>query len=64
VPAPPLNLADAAAQLGIRPVELAQAIREGRVATVRARDGELLIAREEVARARRERLGGLTGLRQ
>jgi hypothetical protein len=53
VPAAPLSLADAASQLGIRPVELAQAIREGKVATVRGRGGELLIAGEEVERVRR-----------
>jgi hypothetical protein len=54
VPAPPLSLADAASQLGIRAVELAQAIREGRVATVHGRGGEMLIAHEEVERVRRE----------
>src|SRR5215469_12407093 len=37
VPAAPLSLADAASQLGIRAGELAQAIREGKVATVRGR---------------------------
>jgi hypothetical protein len=50
VPPEPLSLADAAARLGIRPVELAQAIREGKVATVRGRGGELMIARDEVVR--------------
>jgi hypothetical protein len=47
VPPPPLSLADAASQLGIRPVQLAQGIREGRVATVRGRGGGLLIAQDE-----------------
>ena len=51
VPPAPLSLADAASQLGIRPVEFAQAIREGKVATVRGRGGELLIAHEEMERA-------------
>ena len=54
VPPAPLTLAEAASQLGIRPVELAQAIREGRVATVRGRRGELLIAHDELERVRRE----------
>jgi hypothetical protein len=53
-PAAPLSLADAASQLGIRPVQLAQAIRKGRVATVRGRRGELLVAQEEVERVRWE----------
>jgi len=57
VPAAPLSLADAASQLGIRPVELAQAIREGKVATIHGRGGELLIAHEEVGRVRREGVG-------
>jgi len=35
LPAAPLSRADAAFQLGIRPIQLAQAIREGKVATVR-----------------------------
>jgi hypothetical protein len=52
--AAPLSLADAASQLGIRPVELEQANREGRVATVRGRSGELLVTHEEVERLRRE----------
>jgi hypothetical protein len=56
VPTAPLSLADAASQLGVRPVQLAQAIREGKVATVRGRGGELLIAREELERVRREGL--------
>ena len=43
--AAPLSLADAASQIGIRPVELARAIREGWVATVRGRGGEVLVAR-------------------
>src|SRR5690349_9596242 len=47
VPAAPLSLADAASQLGIRPVLLAQAIREGKVATIHGRGGEQLVAREE-----------------
>ncbi len=34
VPPAPLGLADAASQLGIRPLELAQAIREGKVASM------------------------------
>jgi hypothetical protein len=55
VPAAPLSLADAASQLGIRPVQLAQAIREGRVATVRGRGGELLVAHDEFERVRRDR---------
>ena len=55
--AAPHSLADAASQLGVRPVHLAQAIREGKVATVRGRGGELLIAHEELERVRRERLG-------
>ena len=50
----PISLADAAAHLGIRPVQLAEAIREGKVATVRGRGGELLIAHDEVERVRRE----------
>ena len=54
MPAAPLSLADAASHLGIRPVELAQAIREGKVATVHGRGGELLVAHEEVERVRRE----------
>jgi hypothetical protein len=54
VRAAPLSLADAASQLGIRPVELAQAVREGKVATLRGRGGELLVARDEVERVRRE----------
>jgi hypothetical protein len=55
-PAAPLSLTDAASQLGVRPVNLAQAIREGKVATVRGRGGELLVEREEVERVRRARL--------
>jgi len=54
VPAAPLSLADAVSRLGIRSVELAQAIREGKVVTVRGRRGELLVADEEVERVRRE----------
>ncbi len=54
--AAPLSLADAASQLGIRPVQLAQAIREGKVATVRGRGGELLIAHDELERVRRDRV--------
>jgi hypothetical protein len=57
IPAAPLSLADAASQLGIRPVQLAQAIREGKVATVRGRGGELLIAHDELERVRREGVG-------
>jgi hypothetical protein len=53
VPAAPLSLADAASQLGVRPVQLAQAIREGKVATVHGRGGELLIAQDELERVRR-----------
>jgi hypothetical protein len=55
VPSPPLSLADAASQFGIRPVRQAQAIREGKVATVRGRGGELLVAHEELVRVRRDR---------
>jgi hypothetical protein len=55
VPAAPLSLADAASQLGIRPVQLAEAIREGKVATVRGRGGELLVAYDELERVRRHR---------
>lgn len=54
VPAPPLSLADAASQLGVRLVQLAQAIQEGKVATVRGRGGDLLIAHDELGRVRRE----------
>ena len=54
VPAPPLSLADAASQLGVRPVQLAQAVREGKVATVRGRGADLLIAQDELERVRRE----------
>jgi hypothetical protein len=54
VPAAPLSLADAASHIGIRPVQLAQAIREGKVATVRGRGGVLLIAQDELERVRRE----------
>jgi len=39
------------------PVELAQAIREGKVAMVHGRGGELLIAHDELERARREGVG-------
>ena len=39
VPAAPPSLADAASQLGVRPVQLARAVREGKVATVRGRGG-------------------------
>ena len=53
VPPAPLSLADAASRLGIRSVELAQAVREGKVATVRGRGGMLLIAQDEVERVRR-----------
>ncbi len=56
VPAAPLSLADAASQLGIRPVQLAQAVREGKVATVRGRGGELLIAHDELERVGRDRV--------
>jgi len=51
----PLSLADAASRLGIRHVELALAIREGKVTTVHGRGGELLIADEELERIRRHR---------
>ena len=54
VPAAPLSLADAASQLGVLPVELAQAIREGKVATVRGRGGEMLITHDELERVRCE----------
>jgi hypothetical protein len=57
VPPAPLSLPDAASQLGIRPVQLAQAIREGKVATIRGRGGELLIAQDELERVRREGVG-------
>jgi hypothetical protein len=53
-PAAPLSLADAAAQLGVRPVQLAQAVREGRVATVHGRCGARLGAPAEVERVRGE----------
>ncbi len=56
VPSAPLSLADAASQLGIRPAELAHAIREGKVATVHGRGGELLIAQDELERVRRDRV--------
>ena len=54
VPAAPLRLADAVSQLGIRRVQLAQAVREGKVATVRGRGRELMIAHDELERVRRE----------
>ena len=57
MPTAPLSLADAAAQLGVRPVQLAQAVREGKLATVRGRGGELLIAHDELERVRREWVG-------
>jgi hypothetical protein len=57
VPAAPLSLADAASRLGIRAVQLAQAIREGKVATVRGRAGELLVAQDELERVRRDGVG-------
>jgi hypothetical protein len=57
VPPAPLSLADAASQLGIRPGELAEAIRESKVATIHGRGGELLIAHDELERARREGVG-------
>jgi hypothetical protein len=41
-----------------RPVELAQASRGGRLATVRGRGGEVLIAHEEMARVGRDRGAG------
>jgi hypothetical protein len=62
VPAAPLSLADAASQLGIRPVQLAQAIREGKVAVVHGRRGELA-AHEELERVRREGSGRWSPLR-
>jgi hypothetical protein len=34
------------------PIQLAQAVREGKVATVRGRGGELLIAQDELERVR------------
>jgi len=52
----PPRRSDASSQLGIRPVELAQAIREGKVATVHGRGGELLIAHDELERVRRDGL--------
>jgi hypothetical protein len=55
-PATPPSLADAASQLGIRLVHLAQAILEGKVATVRGRGGDLLIAHDELERVSRHRL--------
>jgi hypothetical protein len=54
VPAAPLSLADAASQLGIRPVQLAQAIRESKVATVRGRGGEVMIAQDVLERVTRD----------
>jgi hypothetical protein len=57
VPPAPLSLADAASQLGVRPVQLAQAIREGKMATVRGRGGELLVALDELERVRRVGVG-------
>jgi len=56
-PAAPPSLADAASQLSICPVQLAQAIRQGRMATVRGRGGELTVAHEECGRVRREGYG-------
>jgi hypothetical protein len=53
VPVGPIGVADAAAQLGIRPVVLAQAISEGRVAIVHGRKGEVMIARDKFERIRR-----------
>jgi hypothetical protein len=47
-------VAGATSRIGIRPVELAQAIRDCRVATVRGRGGELLVAHEEVEWVRRD----------
>jgi hypothetical protein len=61
VPAAPLSLADAASQLGIRPVHLAQAIREGKVATVRGRRGEILIAHDDLERVRRDEVSPTAG---
>jgi hypothetical protein len=43
-------------QLDIRPVQLAQAIRSGKVATVRGRGGELQIAHQDLDRVRRDRI--------
>ena len=57
MPPAPLSLADAASQLGIRPVQLAEAVREGKVATVRGRGGELLVAQDELERVSRDGLG-------
>jgi len=51
-PAAPLSLAGAASHLGIRAVELAQAIREGEMATVHGRGGELLVAAAAAVRVR------------
>jgi hypothetical protein len=61
VPPAPLSLADAASQLGIRPVQLGQAIREGKVATVHWRGGELLIEHDELERVRRNGVGSAAG---
>ena len=57
MPPAPLSLADAASQLGIRPVQLAEAVREGKVATVRGHGGELLVAQDELERVSRDGLG-------
>ena len=57
VPPAPLSLGDAAFQLGIRPVLLAQAVREGTVATVRGRGGELRIADDPRPHPERRRAG-------
>jgi hypothetical protein len=57
VPPEPFSLADVASLLGIRLVEFAQAIREGNVATVRGRGGEVLIAQDVLGRVRREGVG-------
>ena len=50
VPVAPRSPPDAASQLGIRPVRLAQAFREGRVATEGGRGGEV-VAGGEVGRS-------------
>ena len=57
MPPAPLSLTDAASQLGLRPVQLAQAVQEGKIVTIRGRHGKLLIAQDELERARREGVG-------
>lgn len=57
-PPTPLSLADAASQLGIRAVRLAQHVMEGQMGTVHGPRGELLIPHEEVERLRALGPGG------